>query len=510
MFGDLDMRSRMNRLGGFDWGGHKRRGSGAGFPDASNYDQFFQNDFQFPGFKSHLDAFNRAKPGGGQSDRPHPTVGSPSMDRSHFYSHVPEEFRHYFPESFGSSFSRMRPQQYQPQQQQPADVHQPQSPTQRTVPLHHQQSAAAAAAAQTMPAEYAARPTVCDAAIQTDMQPVEPASTNLNQHGLRNTVDMGQKSRPELSTVNDRAQSAPPSEPLTPISANKPGVDGSMSNTGTSMTPQSATDQQHNRFNYSHQSPAASSPFVDPQVPLAQQSPANATANRMRTVPIQVEGRPAAAAAAAAQRPPPAARPEPFTPKHEADVVDAADAAADAARTPPQTPHTTDCISKIQAIQTDVLELMGAVDRFSGRRGDKEYMFIDEMLTRNLLKLDTIDTNGRENIRLARKEAIRCIQASITVLEAKAEQNANKKHAVEHSVDEPAKPDEAAAAADVAASTTVVDPIRPDTANLEQSLEDRLADFQRKSEERDTPAADEASAASHVSEININLNGERA
>lgn len=94
---------------------------------------------------------------------------------------------------------------------------------------------------------------------------------------------------------------------------------------------------------------------------------------------------------------------------------------------PPQTPHTADCISKIQAIQRDVLQLMCAVEQFGGERGDKDYMYLDEMLTRNLLKLDTIDTNGKESIRLARKEAIKCIQASIAVLDAKASLHLNEK-----------------------------------------------------------------------------------
>lgn len=70
---------------------------------------------------------------------------------------------------------------------------------------------------------------------------------------------------------------------------------------------------------------------------------------------------------------------------------------------------------------------MCAVEQFGGERGDKDYMYLDEMLTRNLLKLDTIDTNGKESIRLARKEAIKCIQASIAVLEAKASLHLNEK-----------------------------------------------------------------------------------
>lgn len=100
---------------------------------------------------------------------------------------------------------------------------------------------------------------------------------------------------------------------------------------------------------------------------------------------------------------------------------------ADVTAAPPQTPHSADCISKIQAIQRDVLELMLAVEQFGGKRGDRDYIYLDEMLTRNLLKLDTIDTNGKDAIRMARKEAIKCIQTSIAVLEAKADLHLNEK-----------------------------------------------------------------------------------
>lgn len=70
---------------------------------------------------------------------------------------------------------------------------------------------------------------------------------------------------------------------------------------------------------------------------------------------------------------------------------------------------------------------MLAVEQFGGKRGDKDYAYLDEMLTRNLLKLDTIDTNGKDSIRMARKEAIKCIQTSIAVLEAKADLHLNEK-----------------------------------------------------------------------------------
>lgn len=55
-----------------------------------------------------------------------------------------------------------------------------------------------------------------------------------------------------------------------------------------------------------------------------------------------------------------------------------------------------------------------------GSRQDKEYMYLDEMLTRELIKLDDIETEGRENVRQARKNAIKSIQDTISLLETKA------------------------------------------------------------------------------------------
>lgn len=54
-----------------------------------------------------------------------------------------------------------------------------------------------------------------------------------------------------------------------------------------------------------------------------------------------------------------------------------------------------------------------------GTRQDKEYMYLDEMLTRELIKLDDIETEGRENVRQARKNAIKSIQDTISLLETK-------------------------------------------------------------------------------------------
>ncbi|XP_060862174.1 BAG domain-containing protein Samui isoform X1 [Metopolophium dirhodum] len=95
--------------------------------------------------------------------------------------------------------------------------------------------------------------------------------------------------------------------------------------------------------------------------------------------------------------------------------------------TPPPTPRQqvkpVDALEKVQIVQADVEELAVAVNQFSGSsRLDKQYIYLDEMLTRNLIKLDTIETEGRDDVRMARKKAIKTIQDTISVLEIKAPQ----------------------------------------------------------------------------------------
>lgn len=64
---------------------------------------------------------------------------------------------------------------------------------------------------------------------------------------------------------------------------------------------------------------------------------------------------------------------------------------------------------------------MGRVEQYDGN-SPKEYAFLDEMLTQNLLKLDDIDAEGKENIKNARREAIKCINSLITLMDAKNEE----------------------------------------------------------------------------------------
>lgn len=81
-----------------------------------------------------------------------------------------------------------------------------------------------------------------------------------------------------------------------------------------------------------------------------------------------------------------------------------------------------DPIEKIQKIQKDVLEIITKLETIVIKsRKDKEYLYLDEMLTQNLLKLDTINADGCEHIKQARRAAIKCVNKCIEVLECKAE-----------------------------------------------------------------------------------------
>uniref|UniRef100_A0A182MTJ9 BAG domain-containing protein n=1 Tax=Anopheles culicifacies TaxID=139723 RepID=A0A182MTJ9_9DIPT len=94
----------------------------------------------------------------------------------------------------------------------------------------------------------------------------------------------------------------------------------------------------------------------------------------------------------------------------------------------PKIPTKEDPITKIQKIQKDVLAIFDRVEHFKGGKEgkkDKAYIYLDEMLTQNLLKLDSIDAEDQPQIKSARKEAIKSINTCIAVLEAKAEAGAS-------------------------------------------------------------------------------------
>lgn len=60
------------------------------------------------------------------------------------------------------------------------------------------------------------------------------------------------------------------------------------------------------------------------------------------------------------------------------------------------------------------------VDEFVGRKSDKSYRVLEELLTKELLLLDSVETQGQETVRQARKDAVQKIQAILDQLEKKA------------------------------------------------------------------------------------------
>ena len=52
--------------------------------------------------------------------------------------------------------------------------------------------------------------------------------------------------------------------------------------------------------------------------------------------------------------------------------------------------------------------------------GDKNYIFIEEMLTRQLLALDSIHADGNEELRLSRRSIVKQVQGLLSTLEMKA------------------------------------------------------------------------------------------
>jgi len=66
------------------------------------------------------------------------------------------------------------------------------------------------------------------------------------------------------------------------------------------------------------------------------------------------------------------------------------------------------------------------VDEFCGRKGDKQYLLTEEMLTRLLIKLDRIESEGRDEIRSARREAVRTVQGLLDRLEMNATSGARR------------------------------------------------------------------------------------
>merc|ERR1719458_2457100 len=74
---------------------------------------------------------------------------------------------------------------------------------------------------------------------------------------------------------------------------------------------------------------------------------------------------------------------------------------------------------KLAKIQEDVESLTNEIKNFNGSKDTKEYRFLEEMLTRQLLALDGIEPNGDTEIRTIRKESINSVNRCLSLLDRK-------------------------------------------------------------------------------------------
>lgn len=77
-------------------------------------------------------------------------------------------------------------------------------------------------------------------------------------------------------------------------------------------------------------------------------------------------------------------------------------------------------LAQIEAVRASVEEYREKVNAFEGTKKNREFLYLDEMLTRALLQLDNIDPDGCDDVRQARRAAIKDINAAISALETKA------------------------------------------------------------------------------------------
>jgi len=83
------------------------------------------------------------------------------------------------------------------------------------------------------------------------------------------------------------------------------------------------------------------------------------------------------------------------------------------------------CLDKLAKIQANVGDLVKQLEKFKGVKDSKEYKYLDEMLTRNLLALDGLNLEGRDDVRQVRKESIKSINRCLSILESKAASGGN-------------------------------------------------------------------------------------
>ncbi|KAG5266477.1 hypothetical protein AALO_G00232540 [Alosa alosa] len=104
--------------------------------------------------------------------------------------------------------------------------------------------------------------------------------------------------------------------------------------------------------------------------------------------------------------------PEPVAPPQEAPSAKA-EPDVSAELPPPSHPG----LMKVQRIVERVDKLEEEVKQFNGKKNDKKYLLLEELLTKELLALDSVDPEGRLDVRQARRDGVRKVQTILEYLE---------------------------------------------------------------------------------------------
>ena len=76
--------------------------------------------------------------------------------------------------------------------------------------------------------------------------------------------------------------------------------------------------------------------------------------------------------------------------------------------------------ARLRKIESEVEEILERVEKFNGCKKDREYLFLDDLLTQKLCLLDGIESEGREDIRKMRKDSIKSINRCLSILDRRA------------------------------------------------------------------------------------------
>ncbi|KAE8589545.1 hypothetical protein XENTR_v10017605 [Xenopus tropicalis] len=89
----------------------------------------------------------------------------------------------------------------------------------------------------------------------------------------------------------------------------------------------------------------------------------------------------------------------------------------------PEPQHKHPGVLQVERILERIKPMEQAVTGFRGRKNEKAYLILEEDLTKVLLALDSVDPEGRVDVRQARRDGVRKVQKVLEILEQKASEN---------------------------------------------------------------------------------------